>query len=304
MSAIALSCNSIQAPKLTDVIEKVKCNLKKLEEVGKLLIGSYCAELAEAKTRVRRVVSDLKLIQHEAEVVISIATLKGEDGARTPSQVAEAKRQLFASFRTEEQTEFNRYRHAVASRYNNLQELLDKLDKEGSSMTRAEKALLALEKKTKPIPGWQKWLHRIGIAVTAVAAAGCVIAIGTGVTAGAGGGLAFGAGALVFVSILTTYRYTRVTDASADKHHKDAVMLQETLAGAKYNLAEVGDIRIHFCDFEQFGKATINGIDQIESVFKSRFGSLEEGTAECQKALPSLKENTETLDNWAEEDAS
>ena len=96
MSATALSCNGTQVLELS---------------------------IVNAKTCVRRIVSDLKQIQHEAELVISIATLKGEDGARTPSEVAEAKRQLVASFHTQEQTEFNRYRHVVAKRYKRLQDL-------------------------------------------------------------------------------------------------------------------------------------------------------------------------------------
>ena len=307
MSATARSCNSIQMPKLTDVIDQVMRGREIFEAILLFLIGKktdcFSAELAEAKTCVRRILSDLKLIQHEAEVVISIATLKGEDGARTPSQVAEARRQLFASFRTEEQTECNRYKRVVARRYKGLQDLLDKLDKEGSSMTRAENALRALEEKTTPISEWKKCLHGIGIVVTAAAAAGCIIVIGAGVGLGVGFGLACGAGAFAFVSILTAYRYDRVTDASAEKCHKDAGELRKVLAGAKYNLVEVGDIRLHFSDFEEFGSTADRGTDEIERIFESRLGPLEEGAAECQNALLSLKEKTGILRKYARVDA-
>ena len=308
MSATALSCSDIQVPELSNVINKVMRGREKLERIWKSLIGkktdSFCAELAEAKTCVRTVMSDLQQIQHEAEVVISIATFKGEDGKRPPLLVDEAKKKMFASFHTEEQTEYKRYLRIVATRYGRVQKLLDEFNKR-SSMTRAENALCALGKKTTPISGWQKWLHRIGIVVTAAAAAGCVVAIGTGATLGAGTGLACGAGALVFVSILTAYRYDRVTDASAEKYHKAAGEVQETLADAKYNIVEIeGGLKLHLSLFEEFGSTALQGTDEIERIYTSRLGPLEDDEEECRKALRLLKKNTQILKEWDEKEAS
>ena len=275
------------------------------------LNSSYYPELAEACTCVNRVVVLYENAAKELQTFLWVGRFEGENGKRSPSAVAKAKQNFADSFRTTKQKEFKNFRGALYSRYEKLKATLNALDRADGPIYRAEIALSALEKKTKPIPLWRERVQKTCLVIGLVLGAACIVTV-IGVAIAASGGtlggvtvagmrglyaaLSSGPAVGACTSAVSYLCYNRSKERA--RHGERAKEVQKALQDAKGYVVDMRSIEGAFNSLDVLGDAADKDVDDIVQIFMDLF---EPKAEKYETVLPQVKKDIEMIKRWLDD---
>ena len=272
------------------------------------LNSSYFPELAEAFTCVNRVVVDYENAATELQTFLWVGRFEGKNGKRSPSAVAKSKQKFVDSFHTTEQIRFKQRRRYLYRRYEKLKATLNALDRADGPIYRAEIALSALEKKTKPIPLWRERVQKTCLVLGLLLGAACLATVVGVVSAASGGtlggvtvagmtglyaGLSTGAVAGAGTSVVSYLCYDRSKERA--RHGERAKEVQKALQDAKGYVVDMRSIEGAFNSLDVLGDAADKDVDDIVQIFMDLF---EPKAEKYETVLPQAKKDIEMIKRW------